>query len=225
MPFIIKNGKYYGSGGGSGDSSIDITQAEYDKLEASGKVNHDVTYYITDGVYEEGEGNTNIVKLTQVEYDALGDEKLSDNNIYLITDADELSAENLFYDDTETGFGVNNVQDAIVEQNKNLTWKLAGSASKNNLVSLSGISYEEVLIYVTNDSDGDGKAGWYDTSLVVPKVALINRQIINMPAYNHNESDHLYCVCWYGNQTIGIYVHAIGDRSVLDNSTLYVYYR
>lgn len=129
MPFIIKNGKYYGSGGGSGDSSIDITQAEYDKLEASGKVNHDVTYYITDGVYEEGEGNTNIVKLTQAQYDELGDEKLSDNNIYLITDADELTAENLAYDDSETGLGVNNVQDAISEQNKNLEWKLAGEDS------------------------------------------------------------------------------------------------
>ena len=128
---------------------------------------------------------------------------------------------------TEEGFAADAYKTKLQfdEQNKNFTWKLAGSASRDNLVSLSGISYEEVLIYVTNDSDGDGKAGWYDTSLVVPKVALTNRQIINMPAYNHNEADHLYCVCWYGNQAIGIYVHAAGDTSVLDKSTLYVYYR
>ena len=42
------------------------------------------------------------------------------NNIYLITDADELSAKNLAYDDSETVLGVNNVQDAIVEQNKKM---------------------------------------------------------------------------------------------------------
>lgn len=58
MPFIIKNGKYYGS---SADGSIDITQAEYDELKASGQVNPSVTYYITDGVYEDesNSGSTN----------------------------------------------------------------------------------------------------------------------------------------------------------------------
>lgn len=58
MPFIIKNGKYYGS---SADGSIDITQAEYDELKASGQVNPSVTYYITDGVYEDesNSGNAN----------------------------------------------------------------------------------------------------------------------------------------------------------------------
>lgn len=119
------------------------------------------------------------------------------------------------------------IDSAISEQNKNITWKLAGSASGTNNVSIAGISYEEILIYIVNNKEGDGQAGWYDTSLVIPKVALINRQIINMPAFNHKEGEHLYCVCAYDkyNELIRIYVHALADTSVIDYSTLYVYYR
>lgn len=76
--------------------------------------------FILDGQEYGGGSGSNVVKLTQAEYDALPNDKLSDDNIYLITDSGALTAENLFYDDAETGLGVNNVQDAIVEQNKNL---------------------------------------------------------------------------------------------------------
>lgn len=64
-----------------------------------------------------GSGNADIIKLTQVEFDALPEEQKS-NGIYVVTDAEEMTAKNLAYDDSETGLGVNNVQDAIVEQNK-----------------------------------------------------------------------------------------------------------
>lgn len=76
--------------------------------------------FILDGQEYGGGSGGNVIKLTQAEYDALPNDKLSDDNIYLITDSGELTAENLFYDDTETGLGVNNVQDAIVEQNKKI---------------------------------------------------------------------------------------------------------
>ena len=60
MPFIIKNGKQYGS---SGDTSVDLTQEKYDELEAAGQINPAVTYYITDGIYS---GETNDIKNTYV---------------------------------------------------------------------------------------------------------------------------------------------------------------
>ena len=63
-------------------------------------------------------GGSQIVELTQAQYDALPDTKNTDNILYAITDCDELSAENMAFDDTETQLGVNNVQDAIVEMNK-----------------------------------------------------------------------------------------------------------
>ena len=49
MPFIIKNGKYYGSGGGSGDTnSVELTQAEYNELLTDGKVDDETIYFIKD---------------------------------------------------------------------------------------------------------------------------------------------------------------------------------
>ena len=159
MPYIVRNQIKYATGSGSGGgntNSVDLTMAEYEALEAQGKVSEDTTYYITDASVE-GMFSSGIVKLTQAEYDALpeskysdgvlyaitdgensgsvgkpveltreqyealGDSVLNDNILYAITDGDGLSAKNLAYDASETQFGVNNVQDAIVEQNKNMT--------------------------------------------------------------------------------------------------------
>ena len=76
--------------------------------------------FILDGQeYGGGSSGSNIVKLTQAEYDALSNDKLSDDTIYLITDSGELAAENLFYDGSQTGLG-NNVQGAIDKLNSNL---------------------------------------------------------------------------------------------------------
>lgn len=85
--------------------------------------------FILDGQeYGGGSSGSNIVKLTQAEYDALSNDKLSNDTIYLITDSSngELTAENLFYDGTETGLG-NNVQSAIDELNSNMLPLSGGS--------------------------------------------------------------------------------------------------
>ena len=88
--------------------------------------------FILDGQeYGGGGSGSNIVKLTQAEYDALSNDKLSNNTIYLITDSGELAAENLFYDGSQTGLG-NNVQDAIDELNSNITMILQGNAISEN---------------------------------------------------------------------------------------------
>ena len=64
-----------------------------------------------------GGSDINVVKLTQAEYNALPEAQKKKGH-YIITDAEGLSAKYMEYDDSETQFGVNNVQDAIVEQSK-----------------------------------------------------------------------------------------------------------
>ena len=87
-------------------------------------------------------------------------EKLSEaekaNGCYYVSDGDGLVAKNLEYDGSESGLG-NNVQDAIdelSEQNKNLGWKLLGSATANGEVKLTSIEFSELHIKVkaTNSS-------------------------------------------------------------------------
>lgn len=54
----------------------------------------------------------NINKLTQAEYNELPEDERN-TGIYVITDAEGLTAKTLDYDDSKSGIGVNNVQDAI----------------------------------------------------------------------------------------------------------------
>ena len=94
--------------------------------------------FILDGQeYGGGGSGSNIVKLTQAEYDALSNDKLSNDIIYLITDSGELAAENLFYDGSQTGLG-NNVQSAIDELNSNMVFPLP---DYNNAVSITVLPF------------------------------------------------------------------------------------
>lgn len=85
-----------------GDTNIvELTQAEYDVLVTNGDVDEETIYLITDSVSNiktingesligEGDitiegGSTNIIELTQEEYDNL--EEKDENTIYVITDA------------------------------------------------------------------------------------------------------------------------------------------
>lgn len=66
------------------------------------------------------------VYLTQAEYNALGDEKYTNNVKYYITDAastgGNIEAEYVTYDNTESGLTATNVNTAIDELNSNLEW-------------------------------------------------------------------------------------------------------
>lgn len=119
---IIRNGVRHNTSnfGGSGNANIvKLTQSEYDALPES-KKSDGILYAITDGECSASGGSSKPVELTKAEYEALGDKVNSDGILYAITDGDGLSAKSMAFDDTETQLGVNNVQDAIVEQNKNL---------------------------------------------------------------------------------------------------------
>lgn len=80
-------------------------------------------------------GGSEVRKMTQAAYDALPEEE-QNSGMYLIEDGGELTAKNLAYDDTETQLGVNNVQDAIVEQGKKIT-------SLQQLLEGSGLATSE----------------------------------------------------------------------------------
>ena len=122
MGIIIRNGRQYLGGG---DGAVDITEAGYKELVATGQVNPNTTYFITDGNYNgggnnggsgssnNGSGGVAVIKVTQAEYDALSEEEQK-SGIYFIKDSEDLTAKNMAYDGSETGLG-NNVQDAIDE--------------------------------------------------------------------------------------------------------------
>lgn len=117
---------------------------------------------ILDG-QEYGGGGGNIVKLTQAEYNALSNDKLSDDNIYLITDAGngELSAENMSYDGSQT------VKDAIDELNSNLPFKFGIDGDGNygyygaddSLIPFKR-KYPSNYIYAYGDLCYDTTGGW-----------------------------------------------------------------
>ena len=100
---------------------------------------------VRNGIEYSGTGGSNVVYLTQEEYDALPDSKLTDNVEYRITDANtnKNAARNLAYDNTDSNLEAINVQAAIDEVND----------------SLGGLRF---------GTDGDGNYGYYgaDDSLI-----------------------------------------------------------
>ena len=108
--------------------------------------------FILDGQeYGCGSGGSNVIKLTQAEYNALPNNKLSDDNIYLITDSGELTAENLFYDGSQTGLG-NNVQDAIDGLNFNMSNVKIYVGVDNKLHFIDSEGADTVIPFNNDDS-------------------------------------------------------------------------
>lgn len=72
---------------------------------------------------------SNMVALTQAEYNALSTAQKNNGNFYFITDADPsyFSAENIDYDNTDSGLTATNVQDAIDEVYQSKTASYGGT--------------------------------------------------------------------------------------------------
>ena len=121
-----------------------VTQAEYDAL-GDAKNTNGVLYAITDG--KSGSGSVGKpVELTKAQYEALGDSVLNDNILYAITDGDDYTAKNLAYDDSETQLGVNNVQDAISEQNKKIP-NIKSGIFTSNVVLDKGVEQKFTITF------------------------------------------------------------------------------
>lgn len=86
-------------------------------------------------------GGASVVRLTQSQYDALPDTKLTDNKIYLITDGGANSgwpAEKIYYYNGTSGLMADNVQDAIDEIAGKLSPEGIGAIPENAKVKLTG---------------------------------------------------------------------------------------
>ena len=114
---------------GSGDSNTFTgTKAEVEQAIAAGKIKENWTVYITDDLEDivNPPGGSNcdckVEYLTQEQYDALPEDKLTNDIEYRITDNNPAtpSAKNMAYDGTASGLEANNVQDAIDAVNGSL---------------------------------------------------------------------------------------------------------
>ena len=85
--------------------------------------------FMLDGQEYCGGGGSQIVELTQAEYDALPDTKKTDNILYAITDSDELSAENMACKDASGN--LSNVQDELDNLNNIRTFTITDNNFAN----------------------------------------------------------------------------------------------
>ena len=113
----------YGSGGGEcgcEENTFTGTKEEVQAAIAAGEIKDDFIIFVTDD-FEETSGSK-IEYVTQEEYDALPESKLTDNVEYRITDKgiDSVSASNVTYDGSASGIDAMNVQGAVDELKNSL---------------------------------------------------------------------------------------------------------
>lgn len=114
----------YGSGGGEcgcEENTFTGTKEEVQAAIAAGEIKDDFIIFVTDD-FEETSGSK-IEYITQEQYDALPESKLTDNVEYRITDKgiDSVSASNVTYDGSASGLDAMNVQGAVDELKDSLT--------------------------------------------------------------------------------------------------------
>ena len=164
-----------------------------------------------------GSSGSNIVKLTQAEYDALSNDKLSNDTIYLITDSGELAAENLFYDGSVTGLG-NNVQSAIDKQNKNLKFKLVGTATSASVLTLPD-NFDE--LYIVSSIIG----GWNIANTIHKEAITDNACIPVNTAHSHDTTFAFVGVIFPTKKQIKVHFASENDIIKTDDVSISVYYR
>ena len=171
MSYIIRNNVKYACGGSSEEKSVELTQAEYDALEAK---TIKVWACGTCGQTQEVEGTSKPTSCTNVicvQHDesyeqnwilkstTTTESKIDPNTTYYITDADDqYNASSVVFDDTNTQLGAVNVQgaiekttDAINELNSNinnaLDWELIATINTTNTIfDFISDNYKEVMI-------------------------------------------------------------------------------
>ena len=125
-----------------------------------------------------GGGGDNIVYLTQEAYDALSDDKLTNNVEYRITDVgvNDAMASNIAYDNSESGIAALNVQGAIDKVNSDL--------NKLNL-DLGGLKF---------GTDGEGNVGYFgaDGSLIPFSVGGIEEAICYTADFTSSTTSETY---------------------------------
>lgn len=140
------------------------------------------------------------ITLTQEEYDALPEEEKA-KGIYVISDGEDLTAKNMFYDGSLTGLG-NNVQDAVDNMNAYINTLerfcyLGTSRELNysdmNLFAISGI-YRIANNVVSNmpaDLEGNGILLVFDVG-----------NTVFIQIYVNFDAASYIRMCWYGTWSV-----------------------
>ena len=106
-------------GGGGGDSSVTLTQEEYEALTEEEKLNGLYYIYDTKRIYKNGVqyGASEPIPLTMAEYEALKEAGAIDEQQEYLIEADNkgilISAEDIGYNNTKSGIQATTVQGAI----------------------------------------------------------------------------------------------------------------
>lgn len=253
------NRKIAAGGGGSSNNIVYLTQAEYDALPED-KLENDIEYWITDAgvrgsaenvsydasasgldaknVQEavdklaEGAGNK-VEYLTQEEYDALPEDKLTNDVEYRILDSGTpTTARNVGYDGTASGIDAVNVQGAIDKVSESLEWKSAGQITGTAILTLPA-NYNELYICVKVGNDANGGYIEFSPKKVVLKdtgMAFHGGKIAvsdNGKRYTRTATINISKTVAKINEVH--YSHGIAysspDTNVTDTSEMYVFYR
>ena len=119
-------------GGGGGDSSVTLTQEEYEALTEEQKLNGLYYIYDTKRIYKNGVqyGASEPIPLTMAEYETLKEAGAIDEQQEYLIEADDkgilISAEDIGYNNAKSGIQATTVQDAIDKIAEN-----SGSGEKN----------------------------------------------------------------------------------------------
>ena len=127
-----------GAGGfGGGEESFTGTKAEVEQAISAGQIKENWTVYITDDIEEvtPNASNYKIEYITQENYDALPEDKYTNDIEYHITDGgiSNVIASNIEYDNATSGLEAINVQNAVDELKENVN--TLNESLENNFLS------------------------------------------------------------------------------------------
>ena len=142
--------------------------------------------------YSGGGGGCDIEYLTQSEYDALPDSKLTNGVEYRITDANTNStkARNIAYDNSESGIEATSVQGAIDKVNDGL---------ENNLNSISLLAYDSAEKTVTIPNINNYKMVYLCIMDTTNKLVLANDTLTVKMFKAFAESNYYSYVSFYSD--------------------------
>ena len=194
-------GGFSGSGGGGEcgceENTFTGTMEEVQAAIAAGEIKDDFIIFVTDD-FEEISSDNKIEYVTQEEYDALPESKLTDNVEYRITDKgiDSVSASNVKYDNAVSGLEAVNVQGAVDELKEDVDGLQGDISTLND-------SLEDKIIRVTVTNVTTDNYGFFDIKSKLKTYTDNGYKIVN--AYGKNNSLSQYGTPLYVNFSTATY--------------------
>lgn len=132
-------------------SELETQYIEIDAYQKKEDINLDTNDKTITGAINELKNTKKEIDITQAEYDALGDEKYSNNVTYYITDgpSSDLTAADIAFDSSGTNLSSNNLQDIIKEIDTDVIAKVI----RNNFTDRAIKANEISNTYTTSKGD------------------------------------------------------------------------